>query len=534
VFRFPSLDNRILWEDESISVLRAAGYTDAQFVRTFDDGRVHKVREMRVYQGHGSRQGAAAVIHSAQAEDPQHPPLYYLMLHFWQYFFDGSILWQRVLSVLIGIVLIPAMYWLCKELFDNRRTAAIGATLIAISPFFVAYSRELRDYGLLALCAVVSGALLLRAQKVSSAPLWVLYAASVAAGLYANVLFALVLCGHVAYLTGTAKRHELRLGLAAVVAAVILYLPWIFTLCSRAHIVMTANDWSGSPWPIDMLLGKWLFNTGTAFFDLEYRWLWGMVVLFPILLVLAYAVYFTAMNATSRQKWFIAGMVIPSAVTFGLSDLLWHAHRSAVTRYGVFFYLGLLLCMTLLLGYQTATSRRKVWQAVTLSIVAAGLACCIVSSQSPVWWDNHEDDSIAPVAARINAASSPVIVAPAPWGLIYALSFRLEDNVEVMLRYASSKPLSLAPSGQFFIVTTGNQFEIYMKQQRGISTRPLYLASYEPVWEAFHRPLSRPDSRAAGASDVKLSMWRVLCGKRLCYTEHSRENPRNARASILH
>jgi hypothetical protein len=190
-----------------------------------------------------------------------------------------------------------------------------------------------------------------------------------------------------------------------------------------------------------------------------------------------------------------------------MGDLILHAHRSAITRYGVLFYLGLLLCMTALLGYETAAASRKIWRTVTIAVVAAGLACCVVSSQSAIWWDNHEDDSIAPVAARINAAGPSVIIAPAPWELIYTLSFRLKDDVRVMLRSASGKRLPIAPTEKTFIVTTGYQFDLYMKQRRGIVVQPLYLASYGPVWEAFHRPLARSDLEAPG---VKLSMWLVI------------------------
>jgi len=507
VFRFPNLGDRLLWQDEAISVLRAAGYTQAQLIKTFDDGRTHSVAEMRAYQGHGSTQPAAAVVYSSQAEDPQHPPLYYLLLHFWQHAFGGAMLWQRLLSVLIGIALIPAMYWLGLELFDSRRTAAIGAALMAASPFFVAYSREVRDYGLLALWALVSGALLLRAARSSKTSAWILYAFSAAGGLYTSLLFALALCGHLIFVVAVGRGRKRWAGLAAVAGALALYVPWIRTIVSDSQLVMATNGWSGDTWPVTMLAEKWLFNASVPFFDLEYRWVWAAAIAVPVLLLTLYAVYFTAKNGTAAQRWFIGGMLLPSMVTVGLGDLLLHTHRSAITRYGVIFYLGLLLCMTALLGYKTANARRTAWRVLALSVVTAGLGCCIVSSQSPIWWDNHEDDSIAPVAARVNAAAPAVVIAPAPAELIYTLSFRLKDNVRIMLRAASRKPFSAVSPRPTFIVTTGWLFHVYMMQRHGIVAQPLYVASYGPVWEAFHRPLARSDLEAPG---VKLSMWVVV------------------------
>ena len=102
IARFPNVENRVLWKDEAISVLRAAGYTEADFAGHFTDGRLHRVAEMRVYQGRNSSRSVSDVIASSAREDPQHPPLYVLLLFLWHRVFGTSIAADRGLSLLVG------------------------------------------------------------------------------------------------------------------------------------------------------------------------------------------------------------------------------------------------------------------------------------------------------------------------------------------------------------------------------------------------------------------------------------------------
>jgi hypothetical protein len=201
-------------------------------------------------------------------------------------------------------------------------------------------------------------------------------------------------------------------------------------------------------------------------------------------------------------------LALPSALTFVFSDLLLHAHRSAVTRYGALFYLGLLLCAAALLGNKTGLPRHRLsWQAATACLIVAGFACCLASARSPAWWDNHEDDSVPAIAAQIDAAASPVIVAPAPPKMIFTLAFRLTDNVRVVFPNAASKQLPPV-DGDAFLVTTDGDRATYLTMVRGLRLTPLYVAGYNALWQTFHRPLTQETS-FVGAAGAKLSIWRI-------------------------
>lgn len=85
----------------------------------------------------------------------QHPPLYYILLHFWMRAGGFSAAWTRGFSALVSILTIPAIYLLGKQLADSK-VGVLAALVLAISPFQVSYGQEARTYALLTFTATVS------------------------------------------------------------------------------------------------------------------------------------------------------------------------------------------------------------------------------------------------------------------------------------------------------------------------------------------------------------------------------------------
>lgn len=85
-----------------------------------------------------------------------HPPLYYAMMQVWINFFGTSAVALRLLSVVIGTATIPLLYVLARKLFTDHRIALVAAFLLAISPFHIYYSQEVRMYGLVTLLGLAS------------------------------------------------------------------------------------------------------------------------------------------------------------------------------------------------------------------------------------------------------------------------------------------------------------------------------------------------------------------------------------------
>jgi hypothetical protein len=86
--------------------------------------------------------------------EPDHSPLYYLSLHFWQLVAGGTEFGVRYLSVLAGTLWIPLVYWLGRRL--RMPFAALAALLLVLSPFAYYYAQETRDYAIAAVFSTLS------------------------------------------------------------------------------------------------------------------------------------------------------------------------------------------------------------------------------------------------------------------------------------------------------------------------------------------------------------------------------------------
>ena len=76
-----------------------------------------------------------------------HPPLYYYLLHFWGAFAGWSEFASAFLSLFFGVLLIALVYRAGRVWFD-KGAALLAALLVAISPYNLWYSQEVRMYTL--------------------------------------------------------------------------------------------------------------------------------------------------------------------------------------------------------------------------------------------------------------------------------------------------------------------------------------------------------------------------------------------------
>ncbi|MEW5869706.1 MAG: glycosyltransferase family 39 protein [Chloroflexota bacterium] len=85
----------------------------------------------------------------------QHPPLYYLLLHYWVTLNGDSPYALRLLSALFGTATIPVIYLIGKRMSGVDMGLA-AALLLALSPFNIHYAQEARMYTCLAFNAAVA------------------------------------------------------------------------------------------------------------------------------------------------------------------------------------------------------------------------------------------------------------------------------------------------------------------------------------------------------------------------------------------
>ena len=148
--------------------------------------------------------------------------LYYFLLRFWIHLGDSEFL-IRSLSALLGIASVSMLYLLGKRLFE-RKTALVGATLLAVHSFHIHYSQEARAYSLLPLLLIVAAYFLVRALQAPERKLfWGSYAVSAALAVYAHIFAVLVLAAH-AVAVATRRPFTVRARTLAATVAVFGFL----------------------------------------------------------------------------------------------------------------------------------------------------------------------------------------------------------------------------------------------------------------------------------------------------------------------
>jgi mannosyltransferase len=105
-----------------------------------------------------ARQSLGAI--AAQTAADIQPPLYYDLLHFWMQLFGTSEAAVRSLSLLFGVLTVPLLYALGRRLFGPA-TGLLAALLGAVSPFWIWYAQEARNYTLVTFLGALSSYLLL-------------------------------------------------------------------------------------------------------------------------------------------------------------------------------------------------------------------------------------------------------------------------------------------------------------------------------------------------------------------------------------
>lgn len=161
-----------------------------------------------------------------------HPPLYYLLLHFWRFFGESEVA-LRSLSALAGAGGVVVLYLLGARLFD-RRTGVVAALLLSLAPLHVGYSQQARMYAWLGLWMILGAYLLVLALEKQQIGHWLALAVVNTLALYTHyyTVFGLLVQGLFAlYVSWRAGRWRNLLWAAGAMAfSVLLFAPWLPTM----------------------------------------------------------------------------------------------------------------------------------------------------------------------------------------------------------------------------------------------------------------------------------------------------------------
>lgn len=303
-----------------------------------------------------------------------HPPLHYLLLHFWIKLFGSSEVAARSLSVLFGVVTIAATFFLVRRLFGSS-AARLAAVFTAIGPFLVRYSQEARMWGLLATLVALSTFYLVRYFQEHRSKDMLIYGILIAAALYTQYYAVFAIAFHWLFVLVHTFHPNIdwRRGLfnkgwwTGNVLAALLFAPWVPVAYSQFSRVQ-GGFWIPpvGPHTIPSTYAQFMTFTDMGAFPLWLRL--GLFVGFIALLV-----YATWRHRNELSSWTLMLLYLgfgPVAVF-----ILSLKRPIYVDRYFVFSAIGFYATLAVL-HYAVADSR-KLKRLRQLSILALVLVMAI-------------------------------------------------------------------------------------------------------------------------------------------------------------
>ncbi len=186
------------------------------------------------------------------------PPLYYLLLHLWiKLFGDGDVA-VRALSGIISVATLPLAWFAGRRVANvavqfgsvrtsDRRTGLAALLLFATSPYAIRYGSEARMYSLVVLLVLAFGLAIVRALEHPGRRTWAPVTLLTAAMAYTHywtflLLATVAVCLLVQARRRTSYRHPARSALGAMLAAGVLFLPWLPTFAFQ--MLHTGTPWA--------------------------------------------------------------------------------------------------------------------------------------------------------------------------------------------------------------------------------------------------------------------------------------------------
>ena len=465
VFRFSNLDGKVYWHDEAYTSIRAAGYRGADIDDALFSNQRFTPPDLQQYQRLKPNSTVQDTLNSLAIEDPQHPPLYFVLSRWWMQQFGSSLTAQRSLAALLSLFSLPAIYALGVELFQSRLVGVMAAALLALSPFDILYAETNRQYSLQTFLIILSSWLLLRALRQRKWWLWCIYGTTAAAGLYTQPLcaltslvhglYVLLLCWHDApRLTFARLKHGGRWQpvwafCGAMAIALLLFVPWVFILFQNRAQAIATTAWTGTTVGLDYLLKLWLLSFTSLFIDLDFGFFnpvtfWLRIPFLLLILGSFYVVY----RRTAYPIWlFIVTMSLIPFIILVIPDLLIDGKRSAISRYLIPCLPSIQLAVAFWIA-QDFLPGKATWQRWILpTILFASLVSNIVSDRASSWWSKdlsyHNDD----IAAVLNQGNQSVLLSDrgpilTNRGDLLSLSYELDHDVQLLLL---DQPPDLSP-----------------------------------------------------------------------------------------
>ena len=422
VMRFWGLETHVFWHDEVYTRFFAAGYQAHDWKPALFTGEVLGVADVLHFQTNNPDKGLMDVVRGLANDEPQHPPVYYVLVRTWVGLFGDSVAALRSLSAAVSVLALPAMAWLCREVSGSWRAGAFGAALLAVSPFFVLYAQEAREYALWSVLILLTNASLLtairatRARWRSTVGWWGLFSVLTALSLYVAFSSYAIIAAQILYIIVICRGRPSRVSLSAAAAmaiSAIVFAPWAWMLWGNLEAFQTAMKWTSSitipQWEV---LASLLLSFSRPFVDFWDNLEGGGGWIGVSVSLLGCCGVGLWLFSRGRSHWrepyaLLVGLVVVPVALLLVPDLVWGGIRSLSTRY----LTGSLLAVLVIAALWSADLARRGRLAPVGALLLCGAGSVVGNSLHPAPWTKGLSVSLPLVAERINASASPLLVA---------------------------------------------------------------------------------------------------------------------------
>lgn len=466
-FRVVNLDKKPVWIDETHTFSVISGYADSEVVEKFLGQTPVDVKTFLKYQYPNPDKSLSDSFRKLYTD--VHPPLYFLIARTFVEWFGSSVKVLRSASAFLSILTLPALYWLCLELFQSSLVAQVATVLFCISPFQVLYAQEARPYSLFTLVILLSSASLLWAMRTKRTLPWFIYSLSVPLGLYSQFFFLFVLFGYFSYIFAVESfqfTKRLQSFLLATLAGFTAFLPWLITVLIHLSDFKEKSSWIvNHTLSILGALRLWSENISLSFVDpraSEYFGFgrFGFYFLIPFIIILfGYSLYFLCIKTSKPVYLFVLTLIASTALPLIAADLILGGNRQIWPRYLIPCFLGSQISVSYLLATRAfslspsyTNQKSRFWLLITATLVTAGIFFSSVIAQADTWWNKYSGGVTIQIAKLVNQAEDPlVIVNPSPFSTVFYYAF----EPDVRLLFASDQKLVIDPSymnGSIFLL----------------------------------------------------------------------------------
>jgi len=436
-FRLDNLERKVYWHDEVYTSLRISGYNGDQARERVFTGEIVKPSDLLYFQQINPDKTWQDTWEML-VEHPEHPPLYYVMARLSSQLWGSSIVTTRGLAAVISLLIFPALFWLCWELFPDSTVGWWAIALVSISPIHILYAQEARQYSLWAVTTLLVCAAFWRAIKSPQPKLqdWLLYSLTLSLNFYTSLLSIFVAIAHFAYLIIAEKLTRPKViiwYISASLLAVISFIPWLVVLGENYAKMQHQTNWMVISEPWQALVSYWELHLSSIWLDLptEINHFISPRIFFILLIACIYT--FKFLKNKSQENLFLLLIVLIPMLGLMIPDLLLGGRRSVMTRYFFPSILGIQIAVS----YWLANSKNSRVKLIIVSLIfSLGILSCTISNTAYTWWSKISGYPNYFIAEIINTSPKPLIISDnhdINVGNLISLSYLLREDVDLLL-----------------------------------------------------------------------------------------------------